>query len=182
LTRLNSRQRKKIYKALVERDGEQCNKCGKKPPNEVKKLVIDRINNHGGYDGLSKLQLLCYRCNYLKNPREQEMIPLDESVSVCENRRASSESMDLDHRTSIDINQQKQPQALPYLEQRLDDSPNGVDYGDVILSLSLDLNISPITAERYVKPYCCSVGPFDIIQDGKRRILRRKNRVETNSS
>ena len=175
MTRLNSRQRKRIYKLLVDRDGEKCKKCGRKPPNEVKKLVIDRIENQGGYSDLSKLQLLCYGCNYLKNPRKQEKIPLDESVSVCENECEIPEDMDLDHMTSIDINKQKQPRALPYLKQRLDDSPNGVDYGDMVQSLSLKLSISPITADRYVKPYCCSVGPFEIIQDGKRRILRRKN-------
>jgi len=169
MTRLNSRQRKRIYKLLVDRDCEKCNLCDRKPP-EVKKLIIDRIDNQGGYEDLSKLQFLCYRCNYLKNPRKQERIPLDERESVYVN----PENMDLDHRTSIDINKEMQPKALPYLEQRLDDSPNGVDYGDVIQSLSFVFTISPITAERYVKPYCCSVGPFEIIQDSKRRILRRK--------
>lgn len=176
MTRLNSRQRKRIFKLLVERDGEKCNKCGRKPPNEVKKLVIDRIENQGDYDDISKLQLLCYRHNYFKNPRKKERIPLDKSESVCENRRASPEDMDLDHRTSIDINQQKQPLALPYLEQRLDDSPNGVDYGDMVQSLSFVFIISPMTADRYIKPYCCSVGPFEIVQDDKRRVLRRKKK------
>jgi len=175
LTRLNSRQRKQIYKLLVERDGEKCNKCGK-TPNEVKKLVIDRIENQGDYGELGKLQLLCYRCNYLKNPRFKDREPLDENVSVCENESVLPENMDLDHMTSIDINKQKQPKTLPYLELRLDDSPDGVEYGDVIQSLSLVLNISPVTADRYVKPYCCSVGPFEIIQDGKRRILREKKK------
>ena len=169
MTRLNSLQRKKIYKLLVDRDGEKCNHCDRNHP-KVKKLVIDRIENQGDYSDIIRLQLLCFRCNYLKNPRKQERIPLDESKSVY----VSPENMDLDHMTSIDINKQKQPRALPYLEQRLDDSPNGVDYGDMVQSLSIKLSSSPITADRYVKPYCCSVGPFEIIQDSKRRILRRK--------
>ena len=178
MTRLNSRQRKRIYKLLVDRDGEKCKKCGRKPPNEVKKLVIDRIENQGDYSDIIRLQLLCFRCNYLKNPRIKEREPLDERESVYVN----PENMDLDHRTSIDINKEMQPKVLPYLEQRLDDSPNGVDYGDIVQSLSFVFTISPITADRYVKPYCRSVGPFEIIQDGKRRILRRKNKVGTNSS
>ena len=72
----------------------------------------------------------------MKNPRFKDREPLDESVSVCENESVLPENMDLDHMTSIDINKQKQPKTLPYLELRLDDSPDGVEYGDVIQSLS----------------------------------------------
>jgi len=111
LTRLNSRQRKKWYEFLVKRDGEQCKKCGRKPPNQVKKLVIDRIDNKGKYVP-ENIQLLCYRCNYLKNPRMKER-PLD-CVRECENE--STEKVDLDIVTSIDINRQKQPLCQPYVD------------------------------------------------------------------
>lgn len=172
LTRLNSRQRKKWYEFLVKRDGEQCKKCGRMPPNEVKKLIIDRIDNKGEYVP-ENIQLLCYRCNYLKNPRK---VPLDlcECESVCDDE--SIEKIGLDKITSIDINRQKQPSCEPYVEKRLAKQPEGIEYGDLVNSIAHKIKISSVTAERYLKPLCSSEGPFEIIQDGKKRLVRRKKR------
>jgi len=172
MTRLNSRQRRKWYEFLVKRDGEQCKKCGRKPPNEVKKLLIDRIDNEGEYVH-DNIQFLCYRCNYLKNPRMKER-PLDKCECVSEGE--SSEKVDLDIVTSIDINRQKQPLCQPYVENRLAKHPEGIEYGDLVQSIAFKLKISSVTAERYLKPLCSSEGPFEIIQDGKRRIVRKKKK------
>jgi len=54
----------KLYRALVARDGEICQWCGR-APTEVEPLTIDHIDPRGG-DGLANLQLLCLRCNSQK--------------------------------------------------------------------------------------------------------------------
>jgi len=64
----------------------------------------------------------------------------------------------------------------PYVEKRLVKQPDGIEYGDLVNSIAFKLKISSVTAERYLKPLCSSEGPFEIIQDGKRRIVRKKKK------
>lgn len=64
---MNSRMRKKFYPMLVARDGEYCNICGR--VGSTKSLIIDHIDNDKRNNKLENLQLLCRRCNYMKNPR-----------------------------------------------------------------------------------------------------------------
>jgi len=104
-----------------------------------------------------------------------ERKPLD-IVSVRECEGESSEKVDLDRITSIDINRQKQPLCHPYVENRLAKQPEGIEYGDLVQSIAFKLKISSVTAERYLKPLCSSEGPFEIIQDSKRRIVRKKKK------
>ena len=174
LTRLNARQRKEKYPQLVARDDEKCNKCGRKPPNEVKKLIIHRIDNQGDYSDLSKLQLLCYRCNYLKNPRIKERQPLDKCVGVGED---VMEKVDFGYESSISINREKEPLFYPYVDQRLEESPNGVvDADDIEYSSAWDLGLSQRTTSQYLKKACSSAGPYELVKDGKKRLVRRKKR------
>ena len=172
ICRLNSRQRKRIYKKLVKRNAEKCNKCGRKPP-EVKKLVIDRIDNQGDYKDLNKLQLLCYRCNYLKNPRNKKQQPLDNGgVGVGEDVK---EKVDFGYESSISINREKEPLFYPYVDQRLEESPNGVvDADDLEYSSAWDLELSQRTTAKYLKKACSSAGPYELFKDGKTRQVRRK--------
>ncbi|MCH7674254.1 HNH endonuclease [candidate division KSB1 bacterium] len=176
LTRLNARQRKEKYPQLVARDDEKCNKCGRKPPNEVKKLIIHRIDNQGDYSDLSKLQLLCYRCNYLKNPRIKERKPLDrrEGEGKEEDEDVVVEKIDLEYVSSLDVNRKQKPLLMPYVEGRLDKSPKGVDYSDLVASIALKLDIVTRTAEKWLIPYCSSEGPYETFKDGKTRYVRRK--------
>ncbi len=71
MSRMNSRTRKKLYIFLVNQDGECCKNCGRIPP-EVD-LVVDHKDNNNDNNHPDNIQLLCRRCNYLKNPRR----PLD---------------------------------------------------------------------------------------------------------
>ena len=174
LTRLNSRQRKKWYEFLVKRDGEQCKKCGRTPPNQVKKLIIDRIDNQGDYSDLSKLQLLCYRCNYLKNPRIKERKPLDKGEGGEEDEDVLVEKIDLEYVSSLDVSRRQKPLLQPYVDRRLDESPKGVDYSDLVACIALKLDIVTRTAEKWLIPYCSSEGPYEIFKDGKTRFVRRK--------
>lgn len=68
---MNGPTQKKLYSILVIRDGEHCQRCMALPPKI--KLVIDHKDNNNSNNDLFNLQLLCRRCNYLKNPRR----PLD---------------------------------------------------------------------------------------------------------
>ena len=67
MSKMNGITRKKWYTILVNRDGECCKHCDKIPP-EVN-LVIDHIDNDNDNNSPDNFQLLCRRCNYLKNPR-----------------------------------------------------------------------------------------------------------------
>lgn len=173
IVHLNSRQRKKLYKFLVERDGEKCKNCGRKPPHEVKKLVVERIDNEEEYVH-DNIQLLCYRCNYLKNPRIKERKPLDKGEGEEEGEDVLVEKLDLEYVSSLDVSRQKKPLFLPYVEGRLDESPKGVEYSDLVASIAWKLDISIRTAEKWLIPACSSEGPYEIFKDGKTRLVRRK--------
>jgi hypothetical protein len=67
VSKMNGITRKRFYIFLVKRDGENCKHCDKSPPKV--NLVIDHIDNNNGNNSSGNLQLLCRRCNYLKNPR-----------------------------------------------------------------------------------------------------------------
>jgi len=67
MSRMNSNTRKIFYPQLVQRDGEQCKKCGKL--GNSKTLVIDHLDNDNSNNKPSNLQLLCRSCNGKKNPR-----------------------------------------------------------------------------------------------------------------
>ena len=67
MSNMNSRKRKEVYAYLVQRDGEYCKGCGVYPPE--RRLVVDHKDNNNSNNNSNNHQLLCYTCNYLKNPR-----------------------------------------------------------------------------------------------------------------
>lgn len=171
--RFNSRRRKKLYKILAFRDGEECKSCKRKPP-EVS-LVIHHEDNNPNNNSLSNISLHCRRCNYFKNPRMKQSEPVDYGgVGVGEDVK---EEVDFGYETSISISREKEPQFYPYVDQWLDKSPNGeVDADDLELSSAWDLKISQRTTARYLKKACSSAGPYEMFKDGKKRLVRRKKR------
>ena len=176
---LNSRQRKKLYNFLVERDGEKCKNCSRKPPDEVKKLVIDRIDNQGEYVP-ENIQLLCYRCNYLKNPRMKVSKPLDDvSVSECVNvdenelSMNSREKEELEPKSEIEINREKEPEVREYVKKRIG-KDHEVPWRDLIDSAAEIVGISPITAERHIRKMVSSEGECEKVKSGRIFIVRKK--------
>jgi len=169
--RFNSRRGRKLYKKIVGRDREECKRCKRKPP-EVS-LVIHHEDNNPNNNSLSNLSLRCRRCNYLENPRMKERTPVDYGgVGVGEDVK---EKVDFGYESSISINREKEPLFYPYVDQRLDESPNGVvDADDLEYSSAWDLKISQRTTAQYLKKACSSAGPYELFKDGKKRLVRRK--------
>lgn len=70
MSNMNSRDRAEKYPEIVKRDGEFCRGCSKLA-HETQEgfLCIDHRDNDNSNNNIMNLQLLCRRCNYLKNPR-----------------------------------------------------------------------------------------------------------------
>ena len=71
---MNSRTRDYVYPIIAKRDGEFCRGCMKLASETVEKfLLIDHKDNNNSNNHLDNLQLLCRKCNYLKNPRSKQV-------------------------------------------------------------------------------------------------------------
>jgi len=79
---MNSRNRKKYYPILALKFGEYCRICG--DPGDFHSLVIDHTDNDNSHNELSNLELLCYRCNSIKNPRGKSIKKILSPVCVNE--------------------------------------------------------------------------------------------------
>ena len=75
MSNMNKRQHDYFYPIISKRDGEVCKGCGKLP-DETKEgfLLLDHVDNNNSNNNLTNLQLLCRRCNYLKNPPNSKPI------------------------------------------------------------------------------------------------------------
>lgn len=88
IKKLNPNQRRRIYEQLVERDGEWCQFCERKPPDV--KLEIDRLKRELGYGELSNLRLLCKPCNTRRSPRGKKQKNGRSSTEIVESPRSFS--------------------------------------------------------------------------------------------
>ena len=93
---------------------------------------------------------------------------------MCVGVREEKKKIDLNFATSISINREKEPLFCPYLDQRLEESPDGVDSTDIIYSSAWVLELSPRTTEKYLKTACSSAGPYELVKDGKITLVRKK--------
>jgi len=144
-----------FYKIIAGRDGEYCRGCQALPFE--KDLVVDHRDNNNANNNLENLQLLCKKCNYIKNPR-----PVDKCVSVCKPRK-----------TELSVNALKEPLFREYVNFRLNESPY-VPEDDLIDSAAETLEISPMTANRYLRKMYSSAGEYDRFQTGNEFMVRRK--------
>jgi hypothetical protein len=137
VSNMNGRTRKKFYELLIQRDGNQCNFC--KIPATEKQLVVDHIDNNNSNNELDNLQLLCRRCNYIKDSRGP--------VDTCERPRE----------TEIQINRTKEPKFRKYVYDELG-KKNGIK-PKILLNSGAELcEISPTTAKRYLDKLCSKEG------------------------
>ena len=137
MSKMNGRTRKKKYAALVKRDGERC--INRFCASKKRQLVVDHIDNDNSYDDLSNLQLLCRRCNFLKNWR-----PVDK----CVNEKEISE---------IKTNVAKEPKFRQYVYRQVNQNITH-NYKKLINGGAELTGISPVTAKRYLDKMCSKEG------------------------
>jgi len=152
---MNGPTRKKLFQILVKRDGQYCKCCGGLATENT--LVIDHKDNISANNDLSNLQILCRRCNYLKNPRR----PVDMCVS-------EEESPD---QSELTVNRTKEPIFRKFVYHQINEG-KPIPEQELINSGSEYSGISPVTAKRYLDKMCSSIGIF------QRRKVRRTIVVE----
>ena len=102
--KMNGKQRKKFYDLVSKRDGEFCKCCGKLPFEG--QLVVDHRDNDSKNNRPENHQLMCRKCNYLKNPRIE---PLD----LCVNKG------DLEDQNELQTSRRTEPQFRAYVFHEL---------------------------------------------------------------
>jgi len=144
MSKMNGVMRKKLYSELTQRDGEYCRMCG--VVASERQLVVDHRDNNNSNNSSDNHQLLCRKCNYIKNPRRP--------VDVCE----SVESQDINE---LQINRTKEPQFKQYLAQRINESDDYmIQEKDLVNSSAESLGLSPVTTKRYLDKRCSSDGVY----------------------
>ena len=169
MSHMNSRTRHIVYEFLVQRDGEFCNHC--KVLGMERQLVVDHIDNNDNNNHPDNLQLLCRRCNYLKNPRLSEREPFD--MCECEPIQHVSFSY---HTNEITINKEKEPLFRKYVEYIIDKNIEW-EKEDLINSGSETVGVSIITAERYLKKMCSSTGKFMLVTKNNTDFITKRNTI-----
>jgi hypothetical protein len=128
---MNKRTRDKLYPIIAKRDGEYCRCCGKLPKEA--ELIIDHRDNDNSNNTLTNLQLLCRSCNYLKNPRKEQL-------DVC---------VKSDEESSLTINRKKEPMFHEYVRERIREEVAPI-LTELINSGAQKIGVSPVTIKRYL--------------------------------
>lgn len=137
MSNMNGRTRKKFYELLIDRDGNHCNFCS---VSEIERqLVIDHRDNDNSNNDMTNLQLLCRRCNYVKNSRGP--------VDTCERPKE----------TEIQINRRQEPKFRKYVYGVLNERGN-VKPKELIDSGAELCEISTTTVKRYLDKMCSKEG------------------------
>lgn len=160
VSNMNGPTRLKFYKMIVNRDGEYCKGCG--ALQFEKQLVVDHRDNNNSNNSLDNLQLLCRRCNYLKNPR-----PFDKCVSESDNFILETE---------IQVNRTKEPQFKQYIAQRMNESKI-IPQEDLIYASAERLDLSPVTTKRYLDKRCSSDGAYQKVKVGNTIYIKYKDEL-----
>jgi len=161
VSKMNGPTRIKLNKTIAKHCGEYCRGCGALP--EERQLVIDHKDNNNQYNDLNNLQLLCRRCNYLKNPRR----PVDECVSECESGA----------QTEIQINKSKEMSFRKFVYHELNEY-NKVSEHDLINVGAEDIGISPVTAKRYLDKMCSSRGVCMRVTEIHTTVIKYKSNLD----
>ena len=154
---MNGITRKKIYTELSQKHGESCQFCGR--TSDVMQLVIDHMDNINSNNTAENLRLLCRRCNYIKNPRR----PVDE----CVNENVNVEMSELQ------TSQTKKPLFKRFVWHEINDLRE-IPEKDLLDSVAEELDMSQITAKRWLDAMCSSRGCLERITRIRTKILRMK--------
>ena len=138
---MNGNARKKMYRLLVQGYGPFCRSCGHS--DEEYQLVIDHIDNDNTNNSCNNLQLLCRRCNYLKNPRRPD------DLCVSDERDPAHPIMR--------VKNDKEHQFREFIKEEITEKQS-IPYRDLLNAGAEYMDISPVTAKRYLDKMCSSVG------------------------
>ena len=144
MSRMNGYTRKKLYKIISIRDGEYC-RCCMSLPHECS-LVIDHKDNNNSNNSLDNLQLLCRKCNYIKNPR-----PVDKCVSENKNGNGA--------KTELEQNQKNEWQFREYAYGRVEEQGE-VPEKELPVDAAEVIGNSQVSNKRYLDKMCSVEGPF----------------------
>ncbi len=140
---MNGLTRKKWYDILSQEDGEYCRCCGFLPSEG--QLVVDHKDNDNSSNSRENLQLLCRRCNYIKNPRRP--------VDMCE-RIGESEG-----ETELQNNKKNEPLFRKYVFCKLNENNNKpISQTDLCNGGAEHIDNSPVTCQRYLDKMCSPEG------------------------
>jgi hypothetical protein len=139
---MNGPTRIKLYKIVSNRDGEFCRGCQALPWE--KSLILEHRNNNPKDNRPENLQIMCRACNYVKNPRGG---PLDQSENVSE----------YVNKSELEVSRTKEPLFRRFVCQRLNEERQ-VTQNDIINSGAEHVEISPVTAKRYLDKMCSVTG------------------------
>ncbi len=158
---MNGTTRKKFYDFLSNHNGEYCRCCGNLPTEG--QLVIDHRDNNNENNSQDNLQLLCRRCNYLKNPRR----PVDMCVS-------EEESPD---QSELEVSRTKEPSFRKFVCHQISEEKS-IPEQELINSGSEYSGISPVTAKRYLDKMCSKVGIYQKRKMGRTVIVEYKMELD----
>lgn len=156
MSRMNSRNRKKFYKLLKERDGEQCNICRKKGGFET--LVIDHIDNNNSNNDPENLQLLCPSDNTKKNPRGKGK--KRSPVSIDTNAHEAEKIVSAEFRK----NQESEPRFRHWLYDKIK-VLGKMKFDEVVDAGAEKAGCSQATIIRYIKKVVSSEGIYEVNVD-----------------
>jgi len=161
VSKMNGPTRKKFYDFLSNHNGEYCRCCGNLPTEG--QLVIDHRDNNNENNSQDNLQLLCRRCNYLKNPRR----PVDMCVS-------EEESPD---QSEMEVSRTKEPSFRKFVCHQISEEKS-IPEQELINSGSEYSGISPVTAKRYLNKMCSKVGIYQKRKIGRTVIVEYKMELD----
>jgi len=157
---MNGITRKKLYRFISQRDGEFCRGCG--ALSFERQLVVDHRDNDNRNNEPTNHQLLCRKCNYLKNPRR----PVDLCVSV-------DESPD---QSELEVNRTREPIFRKFVCHEINERTS-IQELELINSGSEISGISPVTAKRYLNKMCSPLGICQRHQVGKIIVIEYKKEL-----
>lgn len=160
MSKLNGPTRRKLYRGMSEDEGEFCKRCG--VTAKERQLVIDHKDNDNSNNSRENRQFLCRPCNYFKNPRR----PVVECVS-------ESEAHD---QSELQTSRQKEPFFRKFVCHVINEQ-GPTPEEDLIYSGAESVGISPVTASRYLKNMCSSVGILQKKKFGQTSVVRYKNEL-----
>ena len=165
---MNKRMNDIVRAYLTARYGAHCAWC--RVSGLQKLLVVDHKDNDNDNNNPNNWQFLCYRCNYIKNPRLAERTePLEKCVCGGMNELIST-----DRENEININREKEPLFRKYVEYTVKELGQ-VSQQDLINGGAEYCSCSTKTTIRYLAKLTSPVGKYSKFKKDNRIMVCLKD-------